>query len=920
MTATYRRKLIEVALPLETINREAAREKSIRHGHPSTLHLWFARRPLAACRAVLFAQLVDDPSARPEEFPTVDAQDTERARLFDLIERLVPWEASNDAAVLAEAHAEIVKCFPDGVPPVLDPFAGGGSIPLEAQRLGLEAHASDLNPVPVLINKALIEIPPVFAGQPPVNPDGRKARLDGGWSGAQGLADDVRFYGGWMRDRAQERIGHLYPRATLPEGGEATVIAWIWARTVTCPNPACRATMPLVRSFWLGKKQGKETYVVPVPVPGGVRFELGHGPGGPVPGTVGRTGARCLVCEASVPLAHVRAEGKAGRLGAQLMAIAAEGHRRRIYLPPDAAHEAAADVQVPDDVPDTELPVQALGFRVQGYGMTRHADLFTPRQLTALSTFCDLVTEAREQVLADAAAAGLEDDGVRLADGGSGRTGYADAVATYLGLTASKMTVFNSSLARWRAGEDKSAPAFGRAAIPIVWDYAEVNPFAGAGGDWRGMLDGTSKVLQRIPGRGSASVRQADARVAGYADHVISTDPPYYDNVGYADLSDYCYVWLRRPLIDVYPALLGTLLTPKAGELVADPHRHGGAKAAEEFFESGFFKVFTAARATALPDLPMTVFYAFKQSETEATTGTTASTGWQTMLDGMLRAGWAITGTWPMRTEGASRLRGLDSNALASSIVLVCRPRNASAGVTDRRGFQGALIAALPDALRELQQGLVAPVDLEQASIGPGMAIFSSYAKVVESDGSAMSVRTALGLINAALDEVQTELVGELDPETRWAVTWFEQHGYDEGIYGTAETLSTKHGVSVAAMERGGILRQVRGKVHLLGTEDLADAWDPATDDRVTTWEVVHHLIKRLDDDGEAAAGRLLASVGGLAEPARDLAYRLFAICERTKRTTSALAFNRLVTSWSDLARAASSSGTLQESSQLGLL
>jgi putative DNA methylase len=922
MTSPVRRKLIEVALPLERINREAAREKSIRHGHPSTLHLWFARRPLAACRAVLFAQLVDDPSARPEEFPTVEEQDAERARLFDVLERLVPWEASNDAAVLAEAHAEIARCFPDGVPPVLDPFAGGGSIPLEAQRLGLEAHASDLNPVPVLINKALIEIPPLFADRAPVNPDGRKARLDGGWSGAQGLADDVRFYGAWMREQAQERLGHLYPNARLPDGGEATVIAWIWARTVTCPNPACRATMPLVRSFWLGKKKGKEAWVVPVVVPGGVRFEIGSGAGGPPPGTVGRTGARCLVCEASVPLAHVRAEGKAGRLGAQLMAIAAEGHRRRTYLPPDAAHEAAADVPVPEDVPDAEVSLNTWNVKVSNYGLTRHADLFTPRQLTALTTFCDLVAEARDQVLADAAAAGVENDGVRLADGGTGVTAYAEAVCTYLAFVLSRLSNYSSSLCGWSSHpkNENLIGLFRRHAISMMWDFAEGNIFGSGAGNLTDAVDWTVRCLPPLPATRRGVVQQRDAAVAAEAGAVISTDPPYYDNVGYADLSDFFYVWLRRALGGMHPRLLGTLLTPKAAELVADPFRQGGPEAAERFFESGFFKVFTAARTTAPPDLPMTVFYAFKQTETEATTGTTASTGWETMLDGMLHSGWAITGTWPMRTELGSRMNSKETNALASAIVLVCRPRDVSAGVTDRRGFQSALTAQLPDALRELQQGLIAPVDLAQASIGPGMAVFSSFAKVVESDGSAMTVRTALGLINAALDEVLAEQEGEFDPETRWAVKWFEQHGYDEGPYGSAETLSTALAVSVAAMERGGILRQVRGKVHLLGTEDLADGWDPATDDRVTTWEVVHHLIKRLDEDGEAAAGRLLASVGGLAEPARDLAYRLFAVCERTKRTTSALAFNRLVTSWSDLARAASSSGTLQESAQLGLL
>ena len=912
------RKLIEVALPLATINHEAAREKSIRHGHPSTLHLWFARRPLAACRAVLFAQLVDDPSARPEEFPTEEEQDAERARLFDLIERLVPWEASTNKEVLAEAHAEIKKCFPDGIPPVLDPFAGGGSIPLEAQRLGLEAHASDLNPVAVLINKALIEFPPILAGQPPVNPGAASRPV--GWEGAQGLADDVRFYGAWMRERAQERIGHLYPKARLPDGGEATVIAWIWARTVTCPNPACRATMPLVRSFWLGKKKGKEAFVVPEVVDGGVRFGIGHGAAGPVEGTVGRTGARCLVCDASVPLTHVRAEGKAGRMGAQLMAVAAEGHRQRVYLPPTDEHVAAADVPVPEDVPQTDVATNPRWFSPPFYGMTKHADLFTRRQLATLTTLCDLIGEVREQVELDSQVSGGPDDEPSRGEP-LDRAAYADAVVTYLAFAFSGLTANSSSLTTWVPATSKEGTrgVFSRNAIGMAWDFAKANPLnpgpaeVSTGAEW------VAKVVERLSGpKGIA--RQADATDKHLGQPVVSTDPPYYDNVGYADLSDFFYIWLRRALKSIYPELLQTLLTPKARELVADPYRHGGSDQAETFFEDGFFSAFRFFRGPASDDLPMTVYYAFKQSETERDTGQTASTGWETMLEGMLRSGWAVTGTWPMRTERGGRMNSIQTNSLASSIVLVCRPRRTDAGVTDRRGFQFALGAALPNALRELQQGLIAPVDLAQASIGPGMAVFSSYAKVVESDGTPMTVRTALGLINAALDEVLAEQEGEFDPETRWAVKWFEQHGYDDGPYGEAETLSTALAVSVAGMERGGLLRQARGSVHLLGTEDLPEGWDPATDERVTTWEVVHHLIKRLDEHGEAAAGQLLASVGGLAEPARDLAYRLFALAERTKRQSSALAFNRLVTSWPDLARSATGSGTLQESTQLGLL
>src|ERR1700674_3707467 len=413
-------KLIEVALPLDVINKEAAREKSIRHGHPSTLHLWWARRPLAECRAVLFAQLVDDPSAHPELFPTEADQEQERQRLFDIIERLVPWEAVHDDKLLEEARAEIRRWYPDGSPRIVDPFCGGGSIPLEAQRLGLEAVASDLNPVAVLITKALIELPPKFADRPPVHPNsGTTLRGMHSWLGAQGLAEDVRYYGKWIRDEAVRRIGHLYPQATLPDGKPATVIAWLWTRTVTCPNPACRATMPLVHSFWLGRRKGKEAWVRPIPDPAakGVRFEIGHGgEGPPIAGTVGRTGAVCVVCEAPVPLAHIRAEGKRGHMGAQLMAVVAEGQRGRTYLAPSSEHESALQVDRPADFPDAELPHNTRDFKTPNYGMTHHADLFTNRQLNALCTFSDLVAEVRARVIADSA-----DD-----------TGYADAVATYL--------------------------------------------------------------------------------------------------------------------------------------------------------------------------------------------------------------------------------------------------------------------------------------------------------------------------------------------------------------------------------------------------------------------------------------------------------------------------------------------------------
>lgn len=878
----YKPKLIEVSIPLEDINRESAREKSIRHGHPSTLHLWWARRPLAACRAVLFSQLVDDPSAHPEQFPTEEAQSAERERLHGIIKRLVVWENSHDEALLKDARDEIWKSCDGNPPPILDPFAGGGSIPLEAQRLGLEAHASDLNPVAVLINKALIEIPPKFAGRPPVFPGAAETRMS--WPGATGLAEDVRRYGQWMRDEAEKRIGHLYPKAKLPDGTKATVIAWIWARTVTCLNPACAGTMPLVRSFWLGKKRGKERYVEPIPDGRRVRFEIRGPSGAPREGTVGRNGATCLLCGTPVPLAYVRAEGQAGRMGAQLMAMAAEGKRQRYYLKPNDDHENAANVPRPSDGPDAELPKQALGFRVQGYGMHTWADLFTSRQLTALITLTDLVDEARTRLLAEGA-----------------EPSYASGLACYLALATSRTADLNNSIVTWSSSRDQARNLFARQAIPMAWDYAEVNPFANAAGDLSISVKTANEVVNGLPSMGSAIVAQANA--ADVEDSgIIITDPPYYDNVGYADLSDFFYVWLRHALLGVYPELMATLTTPKADELVADPFRHGGNDQARQFFESGFEKVFTRLATNSPEDFPITVVYGFKQSEADDDGGQ-VSTGWETLLEGMIKVGWTVTATWPMHTERQGRTRDINSNALASSIVLACRPREEAAAVSDRRGLIAALRDQLPGALRKLQQGGVAPVDLAQAAIGPGMAVFSRYARVNEPDGSAMRVRPALALINQVLDEVLSQQEGDFGPDTRWCLEWFKSYGFDQGPFGVAETLSKAKNTSVAGLERAGVLVSRAGKVFLRSIADLPTDYDPARDERVSEWEIVLHLAKRLSMQSADAAAALMAVARSVVDldAVRELAYLLFSIAERRGWTETALLFNGLATSWSDL-------------------
>ncbi|OAN40578.1 hypothetical protein A6A03_04530 [Chloroflexus islandicus] len=1090
------RKLIEVALPLDAINKEAAREKSIRHGHPSTLHLWWARRPLAACRAVLFASLIDDPSSHPDQFPTEEDQQRERERLFGIIERLVKWENAHNEEILREAHNEILKHTNGYPPPVYDPFAGGGSIPLEAQRLGLEAHASDLNPVAVLINKALIELPPKFANLPPVSSEHQTSLAESlsslfslpSYRGAAGLAADVRYYGKWMRDEAERRIGYLYPKVKLPKdygGGEATVIAWLWARTVKCPNPACGAQMPLVRSFELSKKKGKEHWVEPViefvntsgpaarapegewsaggspagdersagmggpaarapegewsaggspagdewsagmggpaarapegewsaggspagdewsaggspagdkwsagmggpaarapegewsaggspagdewsaggspagdkwsagmggPAarapegewsaggsPAGsttrasvrVRFTVRSGSGKPPAGTVGRRGARCLCCDTAVPLEYIRAEGRAGRMGAQMMAIVAEGRGGRIYLPPVAEHEQAALRAHPAWAPETDLPEQALGFRVQNYGFTKHRDLFTPRQLVALTTFSDLIGEARVMVQRDAARAGFIPD----------PAAYADAVATYLAFSVSKAADLASSQCHWQPNPQhlKIAPTFARHALSMNWDYAEGNPFSDSSGNFWRQIELICEVLDELYMGPLGLVKQQDAtqfEMVSTAKMVISTDPPYYDNVPYADLSDFFYVWLRHSLKDVYPELFGTLLAPKAEELVAEPFRHGGREAAQRFFEEGLRKVFDRIRSLHHPDYPLTVYYAFKQAEVETvgegngaladdddeapSASVIASTGWETMLQGLIQVGFTIVGTWPIRTERPGRLRETGSNALASSIVLVCRPRPAAARVATRREFLSALRAELPEALRRLQQGNIAPVDLAQAAIGPGMAVFSRYSKVIEADGSPMRVRTALQIINQELDAVLAAQEGEFDSATRWAIAWFEQYGLNEGPYGLAETLSKAKNTSVEGMGEAGIIVARSGKVRLLRRDELPADWESRRGQRMTIWEITQYLVYALEQRGENGAAALLAQLGGEGEIARDLAYRLYMTCERKGWAQEAQAYNSLVVAWPEIRRLAA--GSMQNAMKL---
>ena len=899
---TVKKKLIETSLPLEAINAASAREKSIRHGHPSTLHLYWSRKPLATARAVLFAQLVDDPASRPDEFPTVESQDAERARLHALMEKLIIWENSNDEKLLEQAREEIRKSNNGTLPAVVDPFAGGGSIPLEAQRLGLESHASDLNPLAVLINKALIEIPPKFAGWSPVFPG--VAEEQSSWLRAEGLAADVQHYGQWLRDEAEKRIGHLYPKVTAPGGTEHTVIAWKWARTVISPNPANPIETPLVNSWWLSKKKGKEAWVKATVVDGQVQYEVQHNADGPKKGEDGtRVGRGGISLADGTPISadYIKDQGVQRGLGSHLIAIVAEDKKGRLYLSPNTEHMAASLVEAPDDVPLQELPYDPRNIWTPAYGLTNFSDLFTNRQLVTLTTLSDLVSEARSKILKDALAAGIP-AGERLEDGGVGAEAYADAVATYLALGVSRTADYCNALCTWHTTGDKVTHLFTRQAIPMTWDYTETNVLSNSSGNFLGQLKWVVKVIQRLPAEINGEAKQISATSRDYAGLVVSTDPPYYDNIGYSDLSDFFYVWLRKSLRTIHPSVVGTMLTPKADELVANPYRHDGKQGAEKFFIEGFNSVFHRIREDdANPDVPMTVYYAYKQQDSGK--DGTSSTGWHTLLDGLIQSGWEITATWPMRSELKNRMLSQGTNALASSILLACRPRPAEARAVARRAFVAALKSELPEALRTLMQGAIAPVDLAQAAIGPGISVFSRYAKVREADGSDMSVRDALQLINATLDEVLGEQESDLDSDTRFAVRWYRQYGWEADSSGIADQLARSSDTSLAELQRGGIFEAKGGKARLLSPTQLNEVWDPAADEHVSVWEATVRLAAVLAKDGVDKVAELLPAVGEKVslDAVKELGFLLFHEAEKNKDTDDAILFNGLVSSWGDL-------------------
>ncbi|MEA9437545.1 DUF1156 domain-containing protein [Aeromonas caviae] len=957
------KKLIEVALPLDDINAAAAREKSIRHGHPSTLHLWWARRPLAAARAVIFAQMVNDPGYQQGAGFKYGVNKQEaakkREKLFNILRELVKWENTNNEAVLNQARAAIWESWreicdlnkdhpqaaelfnPEKLPGFHDPFAGGGALPLEAQRLGLESYASDLNPVAVTINKAMIEIPPKFAGREPVGPlpasdklSKKKATKDAfeDWSGAKGLAEDVRRYGGWMREEALKRIGHLYPKVVITEamvterpdlapylGEELTVIAWLWARTVKSPSPAfSHVDVPLASTFILSSKAGKEAYIEPLVQGDSYQFTVNVGT--PLESAKGGTTAGkraafiCLMSGSPIDYKYIRSEGSAGRMGQRLMAIVAEGKKGRVYLSPTDEQLSAALQAKPEWAPEVPLHGKCR-VNVSNYGLDVYGDLFTPRQLVALTTFSDLVGEAIARCHEEARAAGMADDGVGLDAGGTGATAYAQSVGVYLSFLIGQVANHGSTICGWNHPNTQMRSVFSRQAIPMTWDYAEANVFSDSSGSFNNLFDRQIKGFEALNNTTIGTAVQADAQTQSVSvNKVISSDPPYYDNIGYADLSDFFYVWLRKSLRPIFPNLYATMAVPKAEELVATPYRHGSKEGAEAFFLDGMGKAIHQLAEQAHPAFPVTIYYAFKQSETKS--DGTSSAGWETFLQAVIDAGFTINGTWPVRTEKEGRVIGNGANALASSVVLVCNKRLSNADTISRRQFIRELNAVLPDALDEMTQGgidahgnnqsAVAPVDLSQAIIGPGMGIFSKYAAVLEADGSKMSVKTALQLINRFLAE------DDFDADTQFCLHWFEQQDWRVGKFGEADVLARAKGTSVAGLVEAGVVEAGQGDLRLLKWAELPSDWTPERDSRTPVWEGLHQLIRLLNSQGASAAGAMLALMSSKSDAIRSLAYRLYTLCERKGWASDARAYNELVMAWEAM------QGAMVESGQVG--
>ena len=900
------RKLIEVALPLDEINAASKADKDRKTGTIKNLHKWFAPAPLPAWRALLFAALVDDPD-----------DEEKRAYLLDVIKRLVANKADlPDDDTLAEARSIIKAQFPDGVPTVMDPFCGGGSTLVEAQRLGLPTLGSDLNPVPVLITRTLTELLPKVYGQQPLHPEKITAKVGKGrgrnrqtgvdlfgtnedvvYNGYDGLSRDVTYYAERIRERAWEQLKNYYPH----QPGE-TPIAWLWARTAKCPNPACGIETILTTSWWLSKKKNDLAWIEPRVAKGGARLDVvarqkhGQAPRSP---KVGRATFACIGCGTPLGEDYIRREGVTGRLGVRMTAVVLEKDGVRTYRAPTSEDDGGLPRALDSPLAGLRLEGWNRDVRPPLYGLATWDRLFTPRQLLTLTTFADLVAQIDREIIND-----------------GGTKEWAKTVASVLGLAVGSAPIAWSSQVRWRQRETahaKAEPAFARNDLPMSWDFAEAYFDSGSVGDWLGIVINTLRGVRWAANDASGETTKADARrVSANCGCLVATDPPYFDAICYADLSDYFYVWHRRALRDVHPDLYGTVTAPKSAELTAIPSHHGGDnEVARAYFIEGFTETFRNLRNSMADGLPMLVVYASKEQKS----GKGEETRWESILSAMLAAELEITGAWPIHMTSTTRMIGQGTNSVAAYIVMVCRPRRADAGTISLMDFTRELRRELPGAVLALQEASVLPVDLPQAVLGPGMSIFSRHKAVLDQSGQPIPVGRAMQLISTARGEILDEQQGEMDPASRFAVAWWESYGWQSGAFGIADQVVRPHGISVDDVVMAGVVESRGGQVRLLGETGLDRSWEPSKDAHPTAWEAVHHLADRLVDGGgvqEAAA--LLSKLGPLKDQAQMLAYRLESIAARKGWAKDQERYNALIGSWSDmLAESARSAGKTEE-------
>ena len=904
MKQQYKKKLIEVAMPLNSINKACDYEKKPGIGpHPRGIHHWWARRPHTAARAFLFAQLIDDPISRPEDFKTEEDQKQERKRLMSIIEKLSEWKSNNNDKFFFEIRSELKKSIGNDFPIILDPFSGGCTIPLEGKRMGLEVHGSDLSAVSTILGKSMIEINELFQNMPPLNPNGN---LKNHYRGFEGLAEDFKYYGFEVIKNCKQKLKSNYETENIKDNRykNSDIVAWIWTNTVASPDPSLNGLhVPLVKSFDLVTSRGNRVWIKPL-VQGDrysfrVLSELDGCKYEKIEGTIGRHGGRCIVSGSAITLDYIRNEGKKGLLSQKLMAVCVKGKGRKNYFSPPLNYEK--NIFLNSKIEYINCPIEHWpgSTNCVVYGRTKFQDLFSSRQLNSLIQFSLEIKKIEKQIfneIKNKLELYTKEKKINL-DLVSKE--YLKLIMTFLAFTLSRALDFNNMHCRWSASNEKIMQLFARGAIPMCWDFGEANLFEDVVGGFPKIIDYQAKCIETLfVNNGKGRIIQSDAREAVIPKNsILNTDPPYYDNIPYSNLADFFHVWLKKTIGHLYPDELSTLSSPKETELVANQFRFGGKELADKTFLDGMTFVINRYTNFCNKDYPLVIYYAFKQSEIE--NHGIFSPGWDSFLTALISTGLQVVQTWPARTESSTRIRALGYNALATSVIVVCRKRDNVTKTISKHEFIRQLKTELPRAISDLKAANISPADIPQSSIGPGIGIFSRYQAVLENDDSHMSVKTALQLINRELGDEE----GEYDSETSFAITWFEQNGFNVGDFGSANNIANAKGISVNTLVHSGVAQSSGGKFSLLDRESLEDDWDPTTDKNLTIWECCQYLIKTMENKGEFETAKLIKQMGSRrADSAKELAYTLYDIAaNKRKDANEATAYNGLIAVWSEL-------------------